>query len=80
MAKRKAPAGQGTSRSIERGDGKASAVSVYLGQSTKPGFIYLRLANRHGLITAPRVRARPSRCKAWPKAFPIREFRCSVPT
>ncbi len=25
--------------------------SVYLGQSTKPEFIYLRLANRHGLIT-----------------------------
>ncbi len=79
MAKRKAPAGQGTSRSIERGDGKASAVSVYLGQSTKPEFIYLRLANRHGLITGA-AGTGPSRCKAWPKAFPIREFRCSVPT
>jgi uncharacterized protein len=36
---------------LRGGDGKASAVSVYLGQSTKPEFIYLRLANRHGLIT-----------------------------
>ena len=25
--------------------------SVYIGKSTKPEFIYLRLANRHGLIT-----------------------------
>src|SRR6476661_11186896 len=27
------------------------ADSVYLGKSVKPEFIYLRLANRHGLIT-----------------------------
>jgi DNA helicase HerA-like ATPase len=49
MAKRKAPTG--TSPSIEIGSGKPPADSVYLGQSTKPEFIYLRLANRHGLIT-----------------------------
>ncbi|MBC8012615.1 MAG: DUF853 family protein [Methyloceanibacter sp.] len=30
---------------------KAPADSVYIGQSVKPEFIYLRLANRHGLIT-----------------------------
>ena len=29
----------------------APADTVYLGQSTKPEFILLRLANRHGLIT-----------------------------
>jgi Cdc6-like AAA superfamily ATPase len=29
----------------------APADSVYLGTSIKPAFIYLRLANRHGLIT-----------------------------
>jgi len=30
---------------------KAPDNSVYIGQSIKPEFIYLRLANRHGLIT-----------------------------
>ena len=49
MAKRKAPTG--TNPSIEIESGKPPADSVYLGQSTKPEFIYLRLANRHGLIT-----------------------------
>jgi uncharacterized protein len=47
MAKRKAAAEQGTA-SV---GGTAPADSVYIGQSTKPEFIYLRLANRHGLIT-----------------------------
>ena len=51
MAKRKAPARQGASPSVETGGGKPPADSVYIGQSTKPEFIYLRLANRHGLIT-----------------------------
>jgi uncharacterized protein len=30
---------------------EAPADSVYIGQSVKPEFIWLRLANRHGLIT-----------------------------
>src|SRR3990172_3340023 len=30
---------------------EAPADSIYIGESTKPEFIYLRLANRHGLIT-----------------------------
>ena len=51
MAKRKAPTEKGASPSIETGGGKPPADSVYIGQSTKPEFIYLRLANRHGLIT-----------------------------
>src|SRR6476619_7640888 len=49
MAKRKAAPVQ------DAADGGAAqelpADSVYLGKSVKPEFIYLRLANRHGLIT-----------------------------
>jgi DNA helicase HerA-like ATPase len=49
MAKRKAAPAQ------DAADGGAAqelpADSVYLGKSVKPEFIYLRLANRHGLIT-----------------------------
>ncbi len=49
MAKRKAaPTGGASSGSVTE---TAPADSVYLGKSTKPEFIYLRLANRHGLIT-----------------------------
>jgi DNA double-strand break repair helicase HerA and related ATPase len=49
MAKRKAApaqdaAGGGAAQELPAG-------SVYLGKSVKPEFIYLRLANRHGLIT-----------------------------
>ena len=49
MAKRKAAPeqGEGTGGAAET----APAETVYLGQSTKPEFILLRLANRHGLIT-----------------------------
>src|SRR5262245_17648629 len=37
----------------KRGDAgaKAPAESVYIGKSVKPEFIYLLLANRHGLVT-----------------------------
>src|SRR6476660_9535205 len=49
MAKRKAAPAESAA------DGGAAqelpADSVYLGKSVKPEFIYLRLANRHGLIT-----------------------------
>src|SRR6476469_1160057 len=49
MAKRKAAPVQ------DAADGGAAqelpADSVYLGKSVKPEFIYLRLANRHGLVT-----------------------------
>jgi len=49
MAKRKAAPAQ------DAADGGAAqelpADSVYLGKSVKPEFIYLRLTNRHGLIT-----------------------------
>ncbi len=53
MAKRKAaPKDDGTQSAA---DAKAPDDSVYIGQSVKPEslpeFIYLRLANRHGLIT-----------------------------
>ena len=53
MAKRKAaPKVDGTQSAA---DAKAPDDSVYIGQSVKPEslpeFIYLRLANRHGLIT-----------------------------
>jgi DNA double-strand break repair helicase HerA and related ATPase len=53
MAKRKAQSDKGANpdSAIEVGGGKPPADSVYLGQSEKPEFIYLRLANRHGLIT-----------------------------
>jgi DNA helicase HerA-like ATPase len=49
MAKRKAT----TTEAAPSGDAgeKAPTDSVYLGKSVKPEFIYLRLANRHGLIT-----------------------------
>src|SRR5262245_54053453 len=49
MAKRKA------APKVDQGQRQAPAAapedSVYLGESVKPEFIYLRLANRHGLIT-----------------------------
>jgi DNA helicase HerA-like ATPase len=53
MAKRKAQSDKGASSgaAIEVGSGKPPADSVYIGQSEKPEFIPLRLANRHGLIT-----------------------------
>ncbi|MGH6824488.1 helicase HerA-like domain-containing protein [Methyloceanibacter sp.] len=49
MAKRKAA----TTEDAPSGDAgeMAPTDSVYLGKSVKPEFIYLRLANRHGLIT-----------------------------
>src|SRR3990172_6476860 len=49
MAKRKAaPKGEPKQGGAAA---EAPADSVYIGQSNKPEFIYLRLANRHGLIT-----------------------------
>src|SRR3990172_11324193 len=49
MAKRKAAPKEDIGRS--EAPAKAPDNSVYIGQSVKPEFIYLRLANRHGLIT-----------------------------
>src|SRR3990172_4561698 len=49
MAKRKAAPKEDIGRS--EAPAKAPDDSVYIGQSVKPEFIYLRLANRHGLIT-----------------------------
>ncbi len=49
MAKRKAATTEVASPD-DAGE-KAPAESIYLGKSVKPEFIYLRLANRHGLIT-----------------------------
>jgi DNA double-strand break repair helicase HerA and related ATPase len=53
MAKRKAvPKGDTTSASIGPAmRGEAPSNSVYIGQSVRPEYILLRLANRHGLIT-----------------------------
>jgi DNA helicase HerA-like ATPase len=50
MAKRKAAAPKGDAAGAKVADGPPAG-SVYLGRSIKPEFIYLRLANRHGLIT-----------------------------
>ncbi len=49
MAKRKAAPKEDASQAAA--PAKAPDNSVYIGQSVKPEFIYLRLANRHGLIT-----------------------------
>jgi uncharacterized protein len=49
MAKRKAAPKEDVSQGAAAA--KAPADSVYIGKSIKPEFIYLRLANRHGLIT-----------------------------
>ena len=49
MAKRKAAPKEDASQAAA--PAKAPDNSVYIGQSIKPEFIYLRLANRHGLIT-----------------------------
>jgi DNA helicase HerA-like ATPase len=49
MAKRKAAPKEDAARGETAAT--APADSVYIGQSVKPEFIYLRLANRHGLIT-----------------------------
>src|SRR6476646_7321054 len=49
MAKRKTiTAGETTDFSASH---EAPAGSIYIGQSVKAEFIYLRLANRHGLVT-----------------------------
>src|SRR5688572_29329827 len=50
MAAKKKPAGAKKS-DVEIGGGKPPEDSVYIGQSVKPEYIWLRLANRHGLIT-----------------------------
>jgi DNA helicase HerA-like ATPase len=50
MAKRKAAAPKNDAAEAKVAEGPP-ADSVYLGLSVKPEFIYLRLANRHGLIT-----------------------------
>ena len=50
MAKRKAAAPKQDTVRASAAEGPP-ADSVYLGQSIRPEFIYLRLANRHGLIT-----------------------------
>ena len=49
MAKRKAAPKESQGRSET--PAAAPEDSVYIGKSVKPEFIYLRLANRHGLIT-----------------------------
>ncbi len=49
MAKRKATPKEDASQAAA--PAKAPDNSVYIGKSIKPEFIYLRLANRHGLIT-----------------------------
>ena len=74
MAKRKAQSDKGANpdSAIGVGGGEAPADSVYLGQSDKPEFIYLRLANRHGLIAGATGPARPSPCRGWPRASPCR--------
>ena len=58
MAKRKAAAAKDSTKQTQGAEVVAKLdesllpkESVYLGQSDKPEFIYLRLANRHGLIT-----------------------------
>ena len=49
MAKRKAAPKEDQSQS--EAPAEAPEASVFIGRSVKPEFIYLRLANRHGLIT-----------------------------
>lgn len=49
MAKRKTAPKADTAQ--QQAPAKAPETSVYIGQSIKPEFIWLRLANRHGLIT-----------------------------
>src|SRR5262245_8238519 len=57
MAARKRPAAAKSATKasnaddVEIGGGKPPENSVYIGQSIKPEYIWLRLANRHGLIT-----------------------------
>ena len=57
MAARKKPAAAKSATKasktddVEIGGGKPPENSVYIGQSIKPEYIWLRLANRHGLIT-----------------------------
>ena len=57
MAKRKATRAKRKKAPAKKDAGAASTIekapddSVYIGQSVKPEFIFLRLANRHGLIT-----------------------------
>jgi DNA double-strand break repair helicase HerA and related ATPase len=53
MAAKKKPAADKAAKKSELviGGGKPPEGSVYIGQSVKPEYVWLRLANRHGLIT-----------------------------
>ena len=59
MAKRKSAPKENQSQSAAPAE--ATADSVYIGKSIKPEFIYLRLANRHGLITGATGTGSPRR-------------------
>ena len=50
MAKRKVASKRAT-KTEDATPAQAPEESVFIGRSDKPEFIYLRLANRHGLIT-----------------------------
>ena len=79
MAKRKAAPKEDRSRS--EAPQEAPEDSVYIGKSVKPEFIYLRLANRHGLITGATGTGKTvSLARAWRRASPITACRCSAPT
>jgi DNA double-strand break repair helicase HerA and related ATPase len=53
MAAKKKPAADKAAKKsdVVIGGGKPPEGSVYIGQSVKPEYVWLRLANRHGLIT-----------------------------
>ena len=76
MAKRKGAPKQDFDQS--QAPVEAPADSVYIGKSVKPEFIYLRLANRHGLITGATGTGKTVR--AWQRASPVTACPCSAPT
>ena len=51
---------------------------IFIGKSSKPEYLYLPLANRHGLITGATGTGKTVRCRCWPRASPPPACRCSA--
>ena len=62
------------------GGDKAPDASVYIGQSVKPEYIWLRLANRHGLITGATGTGKTVTLQGLAEGFSDQACRCSAPT
>ena len=62
------------------GPSKSPEGTVYIGQSVKPEYIWLRLANRHGLITGATGTGKTVTLQGLAETSPMPVCRCSAPT